>query len=68
MIALHVEDGYGAHVVVLPLAHEGAAVVDVHHADRMPDLFLGPDELRELADVALMAARMLDEAVGEVTP
>ena len=67
MIALHVEDGYGAHVVILPIVHEGAAVVDVHHADRMPDLYLEPHGLRELAGAALMAARMIDEAVGEVT-
>ena len=65
MIALHVEDGYGAHVVVLPLPHEGAAVVDIHHAPKMPDLYLEPHELRELAEVALLAARMIDEAVGE---
>jgi hypothetical protein len=67
MIALHVEDGYGAHVVVLPLVHEGAAVVDVHHAPNMPDLYFDAHELRDLADVALLAARMLDEA-AEVTP
>lgn len=61
MIALHVEDGYGAHVVVVPIVHEGAAVVDVHHAPNMPDLYLDPQELRDLADVALLAARMIEE-------
>lgn len=66
MIALHVEDGYGGHVVVLPLAHERAAVVDIHHAPDMRDFYLDAGELRELADVALLAARMLDEA-EEVT-
>ena len=67
MIALQLQDGYGAHIVVLPLAHERAAVVDIHHAPDMPDLYLDAHELRELAEVALLAAKMLDEA-QEVTP
>ena len=66
MIALRVEDGYGGAVELVPMAHEGAAVVDVRHADRMPDLYLDPHDLRELARVALLAATMLDEA-AEVT-
>ena len=62
MIALAVEDGYGGSVVLVPLAHERAAVVDVRHADRMPDLMLDPHDLRELARVAMLAADVLDDA------
>lgn len=61
MILLQVEDGYGGHVVLAPLAHERAAVVDVHHAEGMPDLFLDAHDLRDLARAALVAATMLEE-------
>lgn len=64
MIALRVEDPYGAAVVVTPLAHERAALVDVCHADRMPDLMLDAGELRDLARVATLAADMLDEVTS----
>ena len=67
MIALRVEDGYGAAVVVLPMAHERAAVVHVEHADNMPDLYLDADDLRDLARIAMLAADELDRA-AEVTP
>ena len=60
MIALRVEDGYGGAVVVTILAHEAAAVVDVEHADQMPDLYLGAADLRHLANVATIAADELD--------
>jgi hypothetical protein len=71
VIALRVEDAYGAAVVIVPLAHERAAVVDVTpptyvahpHAH---DLYLDADELRDLARIALMAADELDRT-DEVT-
>lgn len=71
MIALRVEDAYGAAIVVVPLAHERAAVVDVIPPTYVPtpgayDLMLDADELRDLARVALMAADELDRA-AEVT-
>ena len=66
MIALRVEDGYGGSVVVVPMAHERAAVVYVEHADRMPDLFLDAVELRDLARIATLAADELDR-LAEVT-
>jgi len=67
MIALRVEDGYGGAVELVVMPHEGAAVVNLDRADRMPDLFLDPMDLRDLARAATLAATMLDEA-REVTP
>lgn len=65
-MALRVEDGYGAAVVVVPLAHERAAVVYVEHAEPMPDLYLDAADLRDLARVATLAADELDR-LAEVT-
>jgi hypothetical protein len=65
MIALRVEDAYGAAVVILPMAHERAAVVYVEHADRMPDLYLDAVELRDLARIAAMAADELDRLADD---
>lgn len=62
MIALRVDDGYGGSVELVVMPHEGAAVVNVDHADRMPDLYLDPADLRDLARAAILAATMLDEA------
>jgi hypothetical protein len=71
VIALRVEDAYGAAVVIVPLAHERAAVVDVTPPTYAPtpgayDLMLDADELRDLARIALMAADDLDRT-DEVT-
>jgi hypothetical protein len=71
MIALRVEDAYGAAVVIVPMAHERAAVVDVTPPSYVAsphahDLWLDADELRDLARIALMAADELDR-LAEVT-
>ena len=68
MIALRVEDAYGAAVVIVPLAHERAAVVDVIPCalDGAHDLYLDAVELRDLARIATLAADELDR-LAEVT-
>ena len=60
MIALTVENGYGAHVTLTVIAHEGVAVADV--TSGAGDVMLDVTALRELARIATIAADML--AVG----